>query len=101
MQRRLTLAIVGVVAGALVVAGLVTLLLVERTARDQTRRELVRQAESVAGGIATSEDATSATGKARAAVILGVLRQALKVQDAGVVVLGPRGAIAAGDLPAG
>jgi two-component system, OmpR family, sensor kinase len=101
MQRRLTLAIVGLVAGALVVAGLVTLLFVARAARDQTRRELVHQAESAASGIANSEDATTTAGKARAAVILSVLRQALKVQDAGIVVVGPRGGIANGDLPTG
>src|SRR2546423_15674781 len=101
MQRRLTLAIVGLLAGALAVAGLVTLLFVASSARDQTRRELVRQAESAAGGIATSEDATTSAGKARAAGIPSVPRQALKGADAGTLGVGPKGGVPHGDSPPG
>lgn len=44
MVRRLVVAVVGVVAGALVVAGLGTLALVQVSARSEARRELARQA---------------------------------------------------------
>ncbi|MGH9283891.1 MAG: hypothetical protein ACRD0S_13255, partial [Acidimicrobiales bacterium] len=49
MRRRLTLTIVGAVAAALVVAGLGTLLLARRAAREETRTELLDQAVALAG----------------------------------------------------
>ena len=48
MRRRLTAAIAGVVAGALLLAGLGTFLLVRRSAHDEARRELVSQAQQLA-----------------------------------------------------
>ena len=51
MRRRLTRATVGVVALALVLSGLFTLVLVRRTAREETRRDLVTQAEDLAAQV--------------------------------------------------
>ena len=79
MRRRLTIAVVALVAGALVVAGLGTLLLIRRSARDEARRELVRQA----GAIAEQADAANAN--------LAVLRRAMQLEGAVVVAVGPRG----------
>jgi two-component system OmpR family sensor kinase len=59
MKRQLTLAIVGVVAAALVVAGLGTFVLARLGARDETERELRNQAEELAASI---EDANDAEG---------------------------------------
>src|SRR5437879_13724785 len=70
MRRRLTAAIVGVVAGSLLLAGLGTFLLVRRAARDEARRELVRQAQQLA----------SAGGGSRANVI-NLLRRVARLQD--------------------
>lgn len=81
MRRRLTLAIVGVVAGALVVAGLGSLLLVRRAAVDETRAELVRQAEAVAQG----------AEEARRPGVVGVLRQVLRLEGFSVMRLAPDG----------
>lgn len=81
MRRRLTLAIVGVVAGALVVAGLGSLLLVRRAAGDETRAELVRQAEVLAQG----------AEEARRPGVIGVLRQVLRLEGFSVVRLSPDG----------
>ena len=78
MRRRLTLAIVGVVAGALVVAGLGSLLLVGRAAGQETRAELVRQAEALAQG----------AEEARGPGVMGVLRRVLRLEGFSVVPLG-------------
>jgi two-component system sensor histidine kinase BaeS len=80
MRRRLTIAVVALVAGALVVAGLGTLLLIRRSARTEARNELVRQATA----IADQADAASATN-------LAVLRRAMQLEGAVVVALGPGG----------
>ena len=80
MRRRLTVAVVALVAGALVVAGVGTLLLIRRSARDEARHELVRQATA----IAEQADATSAPN-------LAVLRRALRLEGAVVVAIGPGG----------
>ncbi|MDQ3569388.1 MAG: HAMP domain-containing histidine kinase [Actinomycetota bacterium] len=81
MRRRLTFAIVGVVAGALLVAGLGSLLLVRRAAGDETRAELVRQAQAVAQG----------AEEARRPGVVGVLRQVLRLEGFSVVRLSPDG----------
>ncbi|HMC42810.1 MAG TPA: HAMP domain-containing sensor histidine kinase [Acidimicrobiales bacterium] len=89
MRRRLTAAIVGVVAGSLLLAGLGTFLLVRRAARDEARRELVRQAQQLA----------SAGGGSRANVI-NLLRRVARLQDGVEIGIGPFGGIV-GRLPAG
>jgi two-component system sensor histidine kinase BaeS len=89
VRRRLTAAIVGVVAGSLLLAGLGTFLLVRRSARDEARRDLVRQAQQLA----------SAAGGSRANVI-ALLRRVAHLQDGVEIGIGPFGGIV-GRLPAG
>ncbi|MDQ1403774.1 MAG: two-component system, OmpR family, sensor kinase [Actinomycetota bacterium] len=83
MRRRLTLTIVAVVAGALVVAGLGTLVLVRISSRQSVRSELVREAEAIAAAVDES-------GKPRNAVLL---QRVLRLEGFGFVAIGPRGAI--------
>ncbi|MGH9178211.1 MAG: hypothetical protein ACRD0N_06625, partial [Acidimicrobiales bacterium] len=75
MRRRLTLTIVGAVAGALLVAGLGTLLLARRAARDETRTDLLDQAVALAG---------LADGLERPPV-LAALRRSLRLEGAELV----------------
>jgi signal transduction histidine kinase len=75
MRRRLTLAIVGVVAGALVIAGLGSLLLARRAARADTEQQLLDQARALAD-VPTPN--------------LPALRRALRLEGAEVIGLGPR-----------
>jgi signal transduction histidine kinase len=72
MRRRLTLTIVGVVAGALLVTGVGTLLLARRGALRDTERDLRREATAIA----------QAAEDARRPAAIAVLRQALKLEDA-------------------
>lgn len=92
MRRRLTFAIVGVVAGALVVAGLGSLLLVGRADANQTRTQLVTQAEAIAAQ--ADEAVRPAT--------LSLLKTAARLYSAGLVGIRPDGAVLnAAALPAG
>ena len=50
MRRRLTTTIAAIVIGTLVVSGLGTIVLLRRAARDEARREVVRQAQAIADG---------------------------------------------------
>jgi two-component system sensor histidine kinase BaeS len=75
MRRRLTLAIVGVVAGALVLAGLGSLLLARRAARADAEQQLLEQAQALA-------DVPTAN--------LPALRRALRLEGAEVIGLGAR-----------
>lgn len=86
MRRRLVITTVALVAGALVVAGLGTLLLIRRSAKDEARAELVRQSAAIAD---------QATG-----VNLAVLRRALRLEDAAVVPVARDGRVL-GPLPPG
>ena len=92
MRRRLTFAIVGVVAGALVVAGLGSLLLVRRADASQTRSQLVSQAQAIA---AQADEATRPA-------TLSLLKSAARLYSAGLVALRPDGALLTGSaLPGG
>jgi two-component system sensor histidine kinase BaeS len=82
VTRRLTVAIVGMVAGALLLAGLGTLLLTQLGARNETRRELEDQALNVAASLQGTQ-ARTAVGEA--------LRRALRLQGALVVTYGRQG----------
>ena len=75
MRRRLTLTIVGAVAAALLVAGLGTLLLARRAAREETRTDLLEQAVALAG---------VADGLERQPV-LAALRRSLRLEGAELV----------------
>ena len=60
MRRRLIVTMTAMVAAALLLAGVMTLLLVIRSTRQDTRRELLSQARSLANGVeppATGPDA--------------------------------------------
>lgn len=89
MRRRLVVATVALVAGALLVAGVGTLLLIRRSSRDEARRELVQQA----GAIAAQADAANGPN-------LPVLRRALRLEGAAAVAIGPGGRVV-DPLPAG
>ncbi|MDQ1373594.1 MAG: two-component system, OmpR family, sensor kinase [Actinomycetota bacterium] len=86
MRRRLIVAIVGLVAGALLVAGLGTLLLIRRSARDEARLELVRQSEAIAAQANVAS--------------LPVLRRAMRLEGALAVAIGAGGQVR-GQLPEG
>ena len=78
MRRRLTIAIVGTVAAALVVAGLGSLVLVRRAAREETRADLQRQAVAFASQLETAQPR-----------VLSVIGRALRLEGASVITLGP------------
>jgi two-component system sensor histidine kinase BaeS len=86
VRRRLIAAVVALVAGALLVAGLGTLLLLRRSAREEARRDIARQ------GVAVAEQADAAN--------LNVLRRAMRLEGAVAIVVGADGQVR-GTLPAG
>jgi two-component system sensor histidine kinase BaeS len=86
MRRRLTVTMAVLVAGALAVAGLGTLLLLRRSARQDARVDLVNQAQVIA--------AQGDLGN------LAVFRRALRLEGASVVVVRPNGQLQ-GVLPPG
>jgi len=79
VTRRITLTMVAVVAGALLVTSIVTLLLARRDARQNTRHDLVRQAQNLATSI---EDVDKPN-------ILRAVGAALRFEDQAVVAVGP------------
>ena len=92
MRRRLTLAIVGVVAGALAVAGLGSLLLVRRATANQTRVELATQGEQVA--------AQTGTVLADQPGVISLIQRVARLDSAEIVVLTPAGGVSVA-LPSG
>ena len=103
MQRRLTATIAGVVAGALVLVSLITFLLTIRTAREDTRRELARQAQQVATGVSQEVQAAgSVRGRQpgrTAKTLLDALKQPLHLEDEAIVAVGPGGRLFDIDRP--
>jgi signal transduction histidine kinase len=100
MTRRLTITILAVVTGALLVAGLGTLLLVRLDDRRVTRRELAAQATRTADAIEQLRRAApNAEAATRRLAGLALIQRVLKLDSSGVVRVGPasRGA----NLPAG
>nr|MDQ6928406.1 HAMP domain-containing histidine kinase [Actinomycetota bacterium] len=81
MTRRITLTMIAVVAGALLVASLGTLVLSQWVARRDAREELGRQAERLAE---TADDTQSAQ-------VLRAVGAALKLEGAAVLRFGPAG----------
>jgi len=79
VTRRITLTMVAVVAGALLVASVVTLLLARHDARRRTRNDLVRQAQNLATSIADVEKPN----------VLRAVGIALRFEDQAVVTLNP------------
>jgi signal transduction histidine kinase len=80
VRRRLMLAMVGLVAVTLVVAGVGGLLLTRKQARDQAQSQLVSEANSF-----------SSSKLAHAKVDLKLIKRTLRLEDADVVTIGPEG----------
>jgi signal transduction histidine kinase len=100
VTRRLTIAIVGVVAGALLLAGLGTLLLVRLSARDDTRQELEDQVTSIAarsGSLAEVDPRRPAPRRQARPAFLELVRVALELQGAELMRFRPDGSTI--DLP--
>jgi two-component system sensor histidine kinase BaeS len=91
VRKRLTLATVGVVALALLLSGVGTLLLVRRAARLEARRDLVRQADDLA--VAAEDPATFRA--------LASASRALKLEGLSRVTFSGTGAVLEGELPEG
>jgi two-component system sensor histidine kinase BaeS len=96
---------VAMVAGALIVAGLFTLLLTVVSTRSQTRRDLVRQAASVAqsfqaeGALPANTAGTRSRPGAPLKNLLNALKAPLKLQGEAVLALGPAGRVFDVDRP--
>ncbi|HEX5266131.1 MAG TPA: HAMP domain-containing sensor histidine kinase [Acidimicrobiales bacterium] len=86
MKRRLTVAILGVVIGALAVAGVGSLLLVRRAVVNQTRDRLVTQARVIAGNLDT---VLGRTGNARN--VLKLITDVARLEDTAITVIQPGG----------
>jgi len=90
VTRRITLTMVAVVAGALLVASVVTLLLARHDARQRTRDDMVRQAKNLATAIEDVEKPN----------VLRAVGAALRFEDQAVVTVGP-GSARPANLPRG
>ena len=101
MRRRLTIAMILMVAASLVVAGLFTLLLTIRGARQDTRRELIGQAQALATAVRDEAAArpTARPGQSLRA-LLTALRAPLSLEGEAVYAIGPDGRIFDVDAPA-
>src|SRR5271166_4853614 len=75
MRRRLMLAMVGLVAVVLVIAGAGSLILTRNAARDQAQQQLVSEASSL----------TSAGSGTRSLQVLRVVRATLKLENAEII----------------
>jgi signal transduction histidine kinase len=94
MRRRLTLTMIVMVASALVVAGVITLLLTIRNTRQDTRRELVSQAQSLATVVQSEAVTVNRRDPAQSLrTILRILKTPLKLQQAAVIAIGPDGGL--------
>ncbi len=83
MRRRLMLAMVGLVAVVLLIAGVGTLLLTRNAARNQAEQQLVTEANSLTSSKLGSESLK----------VLSVVRATLKLEDADVIRIDRLGAI--------
>jgi signal transduction histidine kinase len=86
MKRRLTVAILAVVVGALAVAGVGSLLLVQRAVVNQTRDRLVTQAGVIADNLDT---VLGRTGNARN--VLKLITAVARLEDTAITVIQPSG----------
>jgi signal transduction histidine kinase len=83
MRGRLMLAMVGLVAVVLVIAGVGGLLLTRKETRDQAQQQLVSEAKALTG----------ATIRTRALPVLRAVRVTLRLENAEVIRIGPLGHI--------
>jgi two-component system sensor histidine kinase BaeS len=99
VRRRLTIAIVGVTAAALLAAGVGALLLARRAAVDDARQGLLGQATAIARGTQAAEAARPTPGSPGRATILPILKRVVRLDGAEVVAI--RGGQFATALPSG
>jgi two-component system sensor histidine kinase BaeS len=85
VRRRLTIAIVGVTAAALLAAGVGALLLSRRAAVNDARQGLLGQAVAIARGTADAEAARPSPGSPGRGTILPILKRVVKLDGAEVV----------------
>ena len=90
MRRRLTLAMVGLVALVLVIAGAGSLILTRNAARNQAESQLVSEVNSI----------TSSTVESESLKVLSIVRTTLKLEDADIIAIDRRGDVVA-PLPDG
>jgi signal transduction histidine kinase len=81
MRRRLMLAMVGLVAVVLVIAGVGSLLLTRNEARNQAQQQLVSEAKALTGS----------RNNTRSIPVLRAVRSTLKLEDAEVIRISPLG----------
>lgn len=90
MRRRLTIAMVLMVCATLVLSGVVSLELAQRSSRDQTRSELVREGQGLAASV--QEEADAGADPARALhTLLSALRSPLRLDGSAVLAVRPGG----------
>jgi two-component system sensor histidine kinase BaeS len=94
VQRRLSATIIGVVAGAIILTGVVTFALAAHAARHHTQSELTAQAEDVAQAIKTE----ISSGR-NARNLLGILRAPFKDENDFIVVVTKAGQLINVDQP--
>jgi signal transduction histidine kinase len=92
MRRRITFAMVAMVAGALLLAGVVTFAVTVHAARDTDRRQLASAARGVAVSVQTEAETARPRHPAQALrTILKALKAPLRLQDDAVVAISPSG----------
>src|ERR1700733_10509259 len=92
MRRRLTLTMIAIVASALIRAVFITLVLTIRNTRQDTRRDLVTQAQSLATVVQSEAVTVNRKDPAQSLrTILRILKTPLKLQQAAVIAIGPDG----------
>jgi signal transduction histidine kinase len=97
VRRRLTIAIVGSVVAALVLAGLGTLALAELGARRYAEGELRRQVDAIATAVEANPGPFRESGERPR--LLGVLRLALRLEGVGFLALEPDGRVRGASPP--
>ena len=94
MRRRLTIAMVLMVVGALVLAGLASLALVVHNTGVQTRRELVREAQGLALTVPAEAQTANQADPARALKnLLLAMKSTLRLEGSAVVAVQPSGTL--------
>jgi signal transduction histidine kinase len=83
MRRRLTVALIGLVAGVLLVAGAGTLILTRNSARNQATQQLVTEVQSLTSGKSPTQSVAA----------LRVIRHVLRLEDARFVRIGQAGTV--------
>jgi signal transduction histidine kinase len=94
VRRRLRLTVVLLTVGTLLVSGVVTLLLTVHTTRNQTRREIVGEARSLAVTVGLETAGRHGDPRAvRLRVVLRTLEKPLRLEGSAVVTIGTDGSL--------